>query len=627
MSEPIKTKDNRAAAHSYATKQNNQSAIRPMGAGRMAMGMGSVEKSKHFKKTWGQLLRYSKPFLLPIFVCLFMVCVAATMQVIAPSYLSKLTNVIKNGIDTGDIDLQAVLVLGIVILSFYGVFFVLRFVENFLMAKYTQKISQKMRTDISTKINRMPLGYFMKMPYGDLLSRVTNDVDNVGQTLNQSIDTLLIATTMFIGSLVMMILTSPLMALSAIGASLLGFLVMMLVIKKSQKYFVAQQAELGAINGLVEEIYTGHTLVKSYNASKSCKQQFESINQKIYRSAWKSQFLSGLMMPFMSLISNLGYISVVVSGALLHIQGKVEIGAIVAFMLYVRLFTQPLAQFAQAANALQGTAASAERVFEFLGEKEQADEQHKPDTIGKSVQGEVEFRGVKFGYLPEKTIIKDFSLKVLPGQKVAIVGPTGAGKTTLINLLMRFYELDGGQILIDGVDIQSIKREGVHDLFDMVLQESWIFEGSILQNIVYSKTGVAPQQVLEACQTVGLGHFVESLPQGLDTILGEKVSLSEGQKQLLTIARAIIKNSPLLILDEATSSVDTRTEKIVQKAMDELTRGRTSFVIAHRLSTIKNADVILVLKDGDIIEQGTHTDLLLQNGFYASLYNAQFETA
>lgn len=617
-------------SNNYAITQakNNSSSMRPIGAGRMVMGLGSVEKSKNFKKTWGHLIKYSHQFLFPIIMCLVMVVVAASMQVVAPSFLQRLSNTISNGIVQGKIDMETITYTAAVILILYGIFFVLRATENFLIAKYTQKISEKMRSDISIKINKMPLGYFQKTPFGDLLSRVTNDVDNVGTTLNQSIDVLLISITMFVGSLVMMLVTSWIMALTAMVSSLVGFGIMMLILKKSQKFFVAQQMELGAINGHVEEIYTGHSIVKSYNASRLAKTKFEIINKKIFDSAWKSQFLSGLMLPFMSLIGNLGYISVVVSGALLVVRGDIQIGVIVAFMLYVRLFTQPLAQFAQAANALQGTAASAERVFEFLDEQEQEDESNKPVKWESPVQGIVEFKNIRFGYTPEKTIIKDFSLLVSPGQKVAIVGPTGAGKTTIINLLMRFYEIDSGQILIDGIDTKTQKREAVHDLFDMVLQDTWLFEGTLLQNIVYSKKEVKLETVNAACKAVGLDHFVSTLPQGLNTVLGEKVSVSEGQKQLLTIARAIIKNSPLLILDEATSSVDTRTEKIVQQAMDNLTQGRTSFVIAHRLSTIKNADIILVLKDGDIIQKGKHQELLEdKTGFYAELYNSQFENS
>jgi len=619
-------KDVDSTANKYASVQakNNQTVIRPMGAGRLAMGMGSIEKSKHFKKTWVNLLRYSKSFLLPIIICLIIVCILSSMQVIAPSYLQRLTNTIKDGLQTG-IDISKVTQLAVYIVGLYGAFFLLRFVENFIMAKYTQKIGEKMRSDISIKINKMPLGYFMKTPYGDVLSRVTNDVDNIGQTLSQSIDTLLIATTMFVGSLIMMLITSWIMALTAIVSSLVGFCIMMLILKKSQKFFVAQQIQLGAINGHIEEIYTGHQVVKSYNASEFARQKFDKINQKIYKSAWKSQFFSGLMMPFMSLIGNLGYISVVVSGALLQTSGRIEIGVIVAFMLYVRLFTQPLAQFAQAANALQGTAASAERVFELLDEREQTDESDKPAHFENKIKGTVEFRNVKFGYTADKTIINDFSLLVNAGQKVAIVGPTGAGKTTIINLLMRFYDIDSGQILIDGVDTKTVRREAVHEVFDMVLQDTWLFEGTIEENIAYSKPNVTRAEVINACKIVGLDHFIENLQNGYDTIIGEKVNLSEGQKQLITIARAIIKNSPLLILDEATSSVDTRMEKIVQNAMDSLTKGRTNFVIAHRLSTIKNADIILVIKNGDIIERGNHQELLAQNGVYSDLYNSQFE--
>lgn len=472
----------------------------------------------------------------------------------------------------------------------------------------------------------MPFAYFNKTSYGDILSRVTNDVDTIGQTLNQSIGTLITATTLFIGSIVMMFVTNWLMALVAIGASIIGFMLMFTIVAKSQKHFTAQQNQLGVINGHIEEMYTGHNVVKVYNASRKSKKKFENINGELYSSAWKSQFFSGLMMPLMSFVGNLGYVAVCVLGGVLALNGTITFGVIVAFMIYVRLFTQPLSQFAQAANNLQRTAAASERVFEFLEESEMNDESEKLARLSE-IKGNIEFKNVKFGYLPEKIIINDFSVKVNAGQKIAIVGPTGAGKTTIVNLLMRFYELNSGEIIIDGVPINTVRREDVHDVFDMVLQDTWLFEGTIKENIIYSKTGVTDAQVVEACQTVGLHHFIQTLPNGYDTVLNDKASLSEGQKQLLTIARAIIKNSPLLILDEATSSVDTRTEQMVQQAMDKLTQGRTSFVIAHRLSTIKNADTILVMKDGDIIENGNHNDLLAKNGFYADLYNSQFETA
>ena len=451
-------------------------------------------------------------------------------------------------------------------------------------------------------------------------------MDTIGQTLNQSLGTLISSVTMLAGSLVMMFINNWILALTAVGCSLLGFVLMIVIMSKSQKYFSAQQNDLGAINGHIEEVYTGHNVVKVFNGSKAAKTTFEGINEKLYSSAWKSQFLSGLTMPLMSFIGNFGYAAVCVVGAVLAFQGTISFGVIVAFMMYVRLFSQPLSQIAQAFSNLQRTAAAGERVFGFLEEKELQDESEKAVKLA-NVAGEVEFSHVKFGYDPDKTIIHDFSARVQAGQKVAIVGPTGAGKTTIVNLLMRFYELDGGEIRLDGVPIHKVPRENVHEQFGMVLQDTWIFDGTIRENIVYCKPNVTDEQVKQVCKTVGLHHFIKTLPKGYDTVLDDSVGLSEGQKQLITIARAMIQNAPLLILDEATSSVDTRTERIVQRAMDQLTQGRTSFVIAQRLSTIKNADLILVMKDGDIIESGTHAQLLQQSGFYAELYNSQFEPA
>ena len=455
---------------------------------------------------------------------------------------------------------------------------------------------------------------------------MTNDVDAIGQTLSQSLGTIISAVTMLAGSLVMMLYNSWILALTAIAASLLGFVLMMVIMKHSQKYFGQQQKELGKINGHIEEVYTGHNIVKVYNGSREAKRVFEESNTTLYQSAWKSQFLSGLMMPVMSFVGNLGYVAVCVVGAALAVNGTISFGVIVAFMLYVRLFTQPLSQIAQSMNNLQRTAAASERVFTLLEEPELEREDEKKPML-QCIEGSVSFDHVKFGYNPDKPVIHDFSATVKSGQKVAIVGPTGAGKTTMVNLLMRFYELDGGEIRIDNTPIQRVPRENVHAQFGMVLQDTWLFEGTIRENIVYSKPGVTDEQVKEACKTVGLHRFIKTLPNGYDTVLNDKASLSEGQKQLLTIARAMIQDAPLLILDEATSSVDTRTERMVQQAMDRLTSGRTSFVIAHRLSTIKNADLILVMKDGDIVESGTHAELLKNGGFYAELYNSQFEAA
>lgn len=494
------------------------------------------------------------------------------------------------------------------------------------MATVTQRISKQLRRDISGKINRLPLSYFDNTTTGDVLSRVTNDVDMVGQTMNQSVSSLITAITMFIGSLIMMFYTNWIMAIAAILSTFIGFASMGMIISKSQKYFAQQQQELGKLNGHIEEIYSGHNVVKAYNGEQQAKDAFSAINSRLFESAWKSQFMSGLMMPLMMFIGNFGYVVVCIVGAVLAVNGHISFGVIVAFMLYIRLFTQPLQQIAQAATNLQQTAAASGRVFEFLAEKELVKEDEKKEKL-QNVKGDVEFKHVRFGYSEDKAVIKDFSVKVNAGQKVAIVGPTGAGKTTLINLLMRFYEVNGGEIMIDGVPTNQMTRESLHDLFCMVLQDTWIFEGSIRDNIVYSREDVSDEEVEAACKSVGLHHFIQTLPNGYDTILDDKTSLSAGQKQLITIARAMVKMAPLLILDEATSSVDTRTELLIQQAMDMLTEGKTSFVIAHRLSTIKNADLILVMKEGDIIEAGTHKELMENNGFYAELYNSQFEEA
>ena len=607
---------------------------RPGGMGGRG-GMGApAEKPKDFKGTWGKLIRYCKSYLPAIIIALVAAAGGTVLQIIGPNKIKDITNEILKGLPAiingkaiiGSIDLHTVAGIAFILVFFYAASALLSFAQSYIMATVTQRISKSMRADISQKINRMPLKYFDKTSYGDVLSRVTNDVDAIGQTMNQSIGSLVAATAMFVGSLIMMFCNSWILALVAVCASIIGFGLIMMITKKSQKYFVAQQVGLGNVNGHVEEVYSGHNVVKLYNGGKAEKNAFEEINGKLYSSAWKSQFLSGLMMPLMGFIGNLGYVAVCVVGAALAVNGTISFGVIVAFMMYVRLFTQPLSQVAQAMNNLQRTAAAGERVFEFLDEEELTDESRKTKKL-ENVRGDVEFRHVKFGYTPERTIIHDFSARVKPGQKVAIVGPTGAGKTTIVNLLMRFYELDGGEILLDGTPTSEASRENVHEQFCMVLQDAWLFEGTIKENIVFSKQNVTDEEVIKACKTVGLHHFIKTLPDGYDTVLNDKASLSEGQKQLITIARAMIQDAPLLILDEATSSVDTRTERIVQAAMDKLTAGRTSFVIAHRLSTIKNADLILVMKDGDIVESGNHSELLARGGFYAELYNSQFEQA
>ncbi|MDK2808400.1 MAG: ATP-binding cassette, subfamily multidrug efflux pump [Clostridiales bacterium] len=603
----------------------------PMGGADMG---GAAEKPNDFKKTMSQLITYCQKYLLIILIALVAAAVGTILQIIGPDKLKELTNEIMKGLPAmmegkpviGTIDLTAVSKIAWVLVAFYVGSFLLNYLQSLIMATITQVISKKMRSDISQKVNRLPLRYFDSTSIGDVLSRVTNDVDAIGQTLNQSIGTIISSVTMLVGSLIMMIYNSWILALTAVVASVLGFAIMMLILNKSQRYFREQQVELGRINGHIEEVYTGHNVVKVYNGSKQAKEVFETSNQKLYDSAWKSQFLSGLMMPFMSFIGNFGYVAVCVIGAALAMNGTISFGVIVAFMMYIRLFTQPLSQIAQAMNNLQRTAAASERVFAFLEEEELPNEDAKEVKL-EAVEGHVSFDKVAFGYSKEKRIIHDFSADIIAGQKVAIVGPTGAGKTTIVNLLMRFYELDAGEIRIDGVPIHEMAREDVHAQFSMVLQDTWLFEGTIRENIVYSKEGVSDEAVIRACKTVGLHRYIKTLPNGYDTILNDKASLSEGQKQLITIARAMIQNAPLLILDEATSSVDTRTERMVQAAMDQLTVGRTSFVIAHRLSTIKNADHILVMKDGDIIESGAHEELLAKKGFYADLYNSQFEAA
>ena len=579
----------------------------------------------HPKGGLSALARFCKPYFPAIAVALVCAVGGTIFTIIGPDKLSELTDVISAGL-MGGIDMAAVTRIAITLAVMYGLSFLLSAVQGQLMTGVTQKASRQLRESISKKVNRLPIDYYNKTTFGDILSRVTNDVDLIGQTIQSSIITFVSAAVTLVGCLVMMFVTNWVMTLSAIAATLIGFLLITLITSRSQKYFVARQQELGEINGHIEEAYSGHTVLRVYNAERQFSETFESLNEKLYNASWKSQFLSGLMMPVMNFVGNLGYVTVCVVGALLALNGNITFGVIVAFMVYVRLFTSPLSQIAQALTSLQSASAAAGRVFEFLEAEEMEGESGKTKTL-LNPTGQVTFSHVKFGYTPERMIIKDFNLDVKPGQKVAIVGPTGAGKTTLVNLLMRFYELNGGSISMDGVNLHDITRENVHDLFGMVLQDTWLFEGTIRENLCYGKAGITDEQLDRACKAVGLLHFIRALPHGYDTVLDSSVSLSEGQKQLLTIARAMIEDAPMLILDEATSSVDTRTEILIQKAMDELTRGRTSFVIAHRLSTIKNADIILVLRDGDVVESGSHEELLEKGGFYAELYNAQFSDA
>lgn len=590
------------------------------------MGRRPAEKSKDFKGTWMKIIRYCKRYLAVIVVALICAVAGTILTILGPDKLSDLTKVITEGIATG-IDMEGVKSIGLTLVAFYVGSAILSFGQQFIMATVTQNVTKQLRSDISGKINRLPMAYYNKTSTGDVLSRVTNDVDMISQSMNQSIGNLVSAVALFFGSLIMMFKTNVIMTLTAVIATMIGFGLMSLITSHSQKYFSRQQANLGALNGHIEEIYSGHTVVKAYNGEKNAKKVFDELNNNLRDSAFKAQSLSGLMQPLMAFIGNFGYVAVCVMGAVLTMKGYIGFEVIVAFMMYIRLFTQPLAQIAQATQSLQSAAAAGERVFAFLGAEEMPDESDKTEKLGKA-EGYVDFEHVKFGYEDtDKIIIHDFSAKAKPGQKIAIVGPTGAGKTTLVNLLMRFHEIQSGDIKIDGISTQDMKREEVRSQFCMVLQDTWLFEGTVRENLVYNTENISEEKIEAACKAVGLDHFIRTLPHGYDTILNDQVSLSQGQKQQLTIARAMIADKPMLILDEATSSVDTRTELQIQKAMDALMQNRTSFVIAHRLSTIKNADLILVLKDGDIIESGNHEELLAKGGFYADLYNSQFDQA
>lgn len=586
------------------------------------------------KKTsfYGRMKPYIKGFQIPFLLAVIGAIVSATVTVIGPDKLKEITNTITKGLTptaTGmipGIDLDKVGEIALTLAILYVISAVVGYIQSFTVATIVQRFSQRLRKAIQTKIDKVPLNYFDSHSQGDTLSRVTNDVDLLGQSLNQSLGTLVTSTMLLIGSIFMMFHSNVSMALTAIGSVLIGFVLVMVIMGSSQPLFKRQQNNLAAINGYVEEIYSGHNVVTSYNAAGETSETFKKLNTNLYKSMWQSQFLSGIMMPLMIFVGNFGYVMVCVVGAVKVINGDITMGDVVAFMTYVRIFSQPLSQIAQAFTQMQSATAAMSRVFEFLEEDEMEDESDKERQLS-DVNGEVAFDNVFFGYSKDKTIIHDFSAVAKTGQKVAIVGPTGAGKTTIVNLLMKFYEIDKGQITIDGVDTRLMTREEVHDQFSMVLQDTWLFEGTIKENLIYNQENITDEQVIAAAKAVGVHHFIMTLPKGYDTYLDDSVTLSIGQKQLLTIARALLKDSPLLILDEATSSVDTRTEELIQKAMDKLMEGRTSFVIAHRLSTIRNADLILVMKDGNIIEQGNHDDLMQQGGFYADLYNSQFEAA
>lgn len=585
-----------------------------------------TEKAKDFKGSLVKLMKYSKKYFPLIFCAIFLAVAGTVLIILGPNYLSDLTNHITNNMMIG-IDFEFVLKIGLILVSFYSAGFLFNYLQNYITVVVSNKLSKELRQDISKKMNNIPFKYYDKTTYGEILSTIVNDVDTLGYTISNSVVTIISSSALLIGSLVMMFITNWIMAFIAIAATLVGFVIMAVIMAKSQKYFNAQQNSLAELNGHIEEIYSGHDIVKVSNANDETIKSFGKINKKLYVNAWKSQFFSGLMGPLMGFIGNFGYVAVCISGALLVMNGTIGIGSIVSFMIYIRLFTQPLSQIAQAFTNIQSGTAASERVFSFLEEQELSDESSKTLVLEPSqVKGNIEFKNVKFGYDENKIIIPDFSAKVKAGQKIAIVGPTGAGKTTLVNLLMRFYELNDGQITIDGIPSSDLTRENIHDLFGMVLQDTWLFEGTIKENLVFNKENVSDEEIVKACEACGVDHFIRTLPNGYDMVLDDNTAISAGQKQLMTIARAMIQNAPMLILDEATSSVDTRTEELIQKAMDKLTKNRTSFVIAHRLSTIKNADLILVMKDGNIIEKGKHKQLLAANGFYADLYNSQFSS-
>ena len=649
---------------------------RPMGPNR------KLEKSKDFKGSIKKIINSLSYWHTALGISLILAMISAILALIAPNRLSALTDYITEGItprvsekkiqeimQNADIsmedkqkmmeimsgldqnstnedmleamdqlpksiyqevnpimDMKSIRELSLLLAVLYVISSLFSYIQQIIMANVSNHYSKDMRMSITKKINKLPLKYFDGHETGDVLSRITNDVDTMAQNLNQSLASLVTSVTLFIGSVIMMFVTNPIMAVTGIVASIIGFSFMFVILAKSQKYFVERQEELGNLNGYIEEIYSGHNIVTSYNGVDETNREFDLLNEKLYVCSRKSQFLSGIMQPLMGFVGNLGYVAVCVVGAILTMNEIISFGVIVAFMIYVRMFTNPLSQIAQSFTSLQSTAAAGERVFEFLDEHEMSDEEHITKHLDKSkVKGNIEFKNVKFGYTPGRTIIKNFSAKAKAGQKIAIVGPTGAGKTTMVNLLMKFYDINSGDILIDGVSTKNLTRENIHELFIMVLQDTWLFDGTIGDNIRFNKENVSDRELWDACKTVGIAHFIKTLPGGMDASVSDNDTISQGQKQLITIARGMIEDAPFLILDEATSNVDTRTEELVQKAMDKLMEGKTSFIIAHRLSTIKNADLILVMKDGNIIETGNHDELMKKNGFYAELYNSQFE--
>lgn len=596
------------------------------------MGMAPAEKAKDFNATIRKLLAYMGKYRIAMILVFLFAATSTVFNVAGPKVLGKATTALATGLSgkirgTGSIDFQYIGKILLIVLALYGFGAILNFIQGWVMTGISQKVCYRMRKEISEKINRMPMQYFESRTYGEVLSRITNDIDTLGQGLNQSLTQILTSTTTIIGVLIMMLSISPLMTLIALVILPISIGLISFIIRKSQKYFKSQQEYLGHINGQVEEIYSGHNIIKAYNKEEEVIAEFDATNKVLYQSAWKSQFLSGMMMPIMNFVGNLGYAAVALSGGLLAIQGVITIGDIQAFIQYVKNFTQPMAQIAQVINQVQSMAAASERVFEFLAEKEEEQLAENPVKL-EQVEGSVDFENVHFGYHEDQIIIHDFTAQALPGQKIAIVGPTGAGKTTIVKLLMRFYDVNSGKILLDGHDIKDFNRAELRNAFGMVLQDTWLFKGSIMENIRYGRLDATDEEVVEAAKAAHAHHFIKTLPDGYQMEINEDASnISQGQKQLLTIARTILADNRVLILDEATSSVDTRTEIRIQKAMDHLMTGRTSFIIAHRLSTIKSADLILVMKDGDIIEQGTHEQLLEQNGFYAELYNSQFDEA